>query len=534
MTILAALAAFDTVDAGRLNASENRLMLLRRVDADNQALVAGMADEQAGLRSYLEALTLGPGTPRGAADREYLLAQYFQGAGEVAVTLNRLRSESGQAGLGPQEGDAEKAALAWQAWAQASRAAAEQSHGQPIDPALAAQGPRLFDRFTAADQAFKDETRRASAAAAAQVETQSANHVRLFLAGVAVEALVLLLLAAALMRSVLMPMRRLTETAAMLARGDNPTVPFSSRADEVGSLARALTAWRQAAADRASVFERSPIGICRISTAGTVLESNPSFDRMLGYGAGELTGRAYADLIEPSASDLMAGIEAELVAGRQDRLSRELRYLRRDGTSFWGNLTVAAVHAGDESVDYVVAMIEDIDARKRQELELRFKAAHDPLTKLPNRAALHERLDQAIRRARRGGGELAVIVMDLDRFKPVNDQFGHQAGDQLLRQVARRLQACLRESDVVARLGGDEFAIVLGDDGAAGAATAAAKVRQAFEAPFRVGDHQPVVGVSLGVAVFPHDGVDAAALLQHADAAMYDVKRSRPEERAAG
>src|SRR2546423_7594453 len=212
-----------------------------------------------------------------------------------------------------------------------------------------------------------------------------------------------------------------------------------------------------------SVFERSPIGICRLSTGGVILEANPSLERMLGYSSGELDGRPYRDLTPE------VGHYGELVTGRRERVAVETRYQRRDGSHFWGSLTVSPVHHLDGAVDYFVAMIEDIDHRKRQEFDLLHRAGHDSLTGLPNRSLFDDRLEQALRAARRRRGKVAVLVLDLDRFKPVNDELGHQAGDEVLRRLTDRLTSALRDSDTLARLGGDEFPVVLARHDAAGA-----------------------------------------------------------------
>src|SRR5437763_736968 len=288
-------------------------------------------------------------------------------------------------------------------------AAAEAAAGHPLDPRLDAEGSALFSAFSAADQTLADHVRGATDIAAAAVERQSARHNQIFYSGLAVEALVLLVLAVAVMRSVVRPLARLTRTAEELAAGQETRVPYADRLDEVGSLARALAGWQTSSADMLSVFERSPIGICRLSTGGVILEANPSLERMLGYSSGELDGRPYRDLTPE------VGHYGELVTGLRERVAVETRYQRRDGSHFWGSLTVSPVHNLDGAVDYFVAMIEDIDHRKRQEFELLHRAGHDSLTGLPNRSLFDDRLEQALRAARRRRGKVAVLVLDLDR-----------------------------------------------------------------------------------------------------------------------
>lgn len=156
------------------------------------------------------------------------------------------------------------------------------------------------------------------------------------------------------------------------------------------------------------------------------------------------------------------------------------------------------------------------------------RAMFDPLTGLPNRALLHDRIEQALQRATRDGSGGAVLLVDLDGFKAVNDSLGHQAGDALLAEAAERLAGCVRDSDTVARLGGDEFALLLtGPNNRDGAERVREKVGAALGQPFTVGNSRCVIGASVGIASYPDDATDAAALLEHADQAMYTDKRAR-------
>jgi diguanylate cyclase (GGDEF)-like protein len=175
----------------------------------------------------------------------------------------------------------------------------------------------------------------------------------------------------------------------------------------------------------------------------------------------------------------------------------------------------------------VIVMVEDITVRKVQEQALEHRALHDALTDLPNRTLLNDRLHQAILAGRRDEESVALLVMDLDRFKEVNDAFGHHSGDVLLQQVALRLREQLRGSDTVARLGGDEFAVVLPNiGGLPGAARAARKILRSLEPPFSVERETVDIGASVGIALYPDHGHDAETLLRRADVAMYAAKRS--------
>ena len=520
ISVLAALGVFEAADAHALSDAEARLATYRTLESDNLALASGMNTQAAGLATYVQALTLEPATLRELGDRDTLLGDYVTGSGQVRDSLSRLQQESAQLGIGTEERAVASAARAWQAWAQGRRDAAEAAAGHPLDPRLDAEGSALFSAFSAADQTLADHVRGAIDIAAAAVERQSARHNQIFYSGLAVEAMVLLVLAVAVMRSVVRPLARLTRTAEELAAGQETRVPYADRLDEVGSLARALAGWQTSSADMLSVFERSPIGICRLSTGGVILEANPSLERMLGYSSGELDGRPYRDLTPE------VGHYGELVTGRRERVAVETRYQRRDGSNFWGSLTVSPVHHLDGAVDYFVAMIEDIDHRKRQEFDLLHRAGHDSLTGLPNRSLFDDRLEQALRAARRRRGKVAVLVLDLDRFKPVNDELGHAAGDDVLRKLTGRLGTALRDSDTLARLGGDEFAILLAEQDQAGAQATALKLLEVMEQPFEVEGQRRPIGLSIGIAVFPTDARNPADLMLAADSAMYRAKRN--------
>jgi len=520
ITVLAGMGVFEAADAHSLTVAESTLATYRALETDNLALAAGMNTQAGGLATYVQALTLDPATLRGLGGRETLLGDYLTGSGQVTDSLARIHQETRALNISAGERPVEAAAVAWQTWAKGRRVAAEAEAGHPADPGLDAEGGALLAAFNSADQVFADEVRHASANAAVAVDKQAARHNQVFYTGLAIEALVLVVLAAAVMQSVLRPLARLTRTAEELAAGQTTSVPYAERLDEVGSLARALAGWQTSSADMVSVFERSPIGICRLSTGGVILEANPSLERMLGYSAGELDGRPYRELTPE------VGHYGELVTGRRDRVAVETRYQRQDGSHFWGSLTVSPVHHVDGAVDYFVAMIEDIDHRKRHEFDLLHRAGHDSLTGLPNRSLFDDRLDQALRAARRRRGKLALLVLDLDRFKPVNDELGHAAGDEVLRKLTDRLGTALRDSDTLARLGGDEFGVLLAEEDEAGAQATALKLLEVVEKPFEVEGQRRPVGLSIGIAVFPTDGRSPNELMLAADSAMYRAKRN--------
>jgi diguanylate cyclase (GGDEF)-like protein len=172
----------------------------------------------------------------------------------------------------------------------------------------------------------------------------------------------------------------------------------------------------------------------------------------------------------------------------------------------------------------------DITERKKAEEQLQYTALHDSLTTLPNRRLFEDRLDQAIKTARRSGGRAALFYLDLDGFKSVNDLYGHEAGDTVLRDVAVRIRGCIRTSDTAARVGGDEFVVVLPDvAGREGARLVSQKIVDAIDQPFMVSNQECRVGASIGISLFPDDGSDLEILMKAADRAMYEVKKKRKE-----
>ena len=276
-----------------------------------------------------------------------------------------------------------------------------------------------------------------------------------------------------------------------------------------------------------SLFNESPAGQILSSSDRTIVAVNRAFCDMTGYTEAEILQNGW-DAITPA--DDQAGIFAafeRLWSGELNTMQLERRYRRKDGSWLWGHVSVARVADDLGRARYVIDQVQDISHRKEAQKALEHQALHDALTGLPNRVLARDRLDQAILLARRQQTRVALLIIDLDHFKEVNDTFGHQAGDQLLRQVGERFTAELRETDTVARLGGDEFAIVLLAADAAAASLIAAKLLAALERPFVVEGQALDVGASIGIAVYPDHSDTADSMLRRADIAMYVAKRSR-------
>ncbi|MDK2124287.1 diguanylate cyclase domain-containing protein [Parachitinimonas caeni] len=257
---------------------------------------------------------------------------------------------------------------------------------------------------------------------------------------------------------------------------------------------------------------------------GAPLEVNPALCDMLGYSSDELlTLRLSQVLTEDSIAVLQ---EARAQFGRGHHRF-ELILRRRNEELLTAEVSVSVVPDQDGHVTSVFALVADITARKRNEERVLYLAFYDTLTALPNRYLFGEHVEQALRQRARNGGKLALMFVDLDDFKLVNDNYGHDAGDELLRVVARRLNGCVRQSDTVARMGGDEFTLLLvGIAGAEDAAFVAQKILDALAEPVMVGNAPLQVTASIGIAICPDHGEDATSLRRHADLAMYQAKLS--------
>ena len=254
---------------------------------------------------------------------------------------------------------------------------------------------------------------------------------------------------------------------------------------------------------------------------------SPRLKEMLGYADEEMPNERESLMARVHPDDVPR-IDAARTRHLEDRTVYEVDYRvrRRDGSYFWCRSTGQAVRDESGAVVRFAGSISDIDAHKRAEDELARLAHHDALTGLPNRHLLRDRLNLALAQGRRNDWKIGVMFVDLDGFKAVNDNFGHEHGDRLLIEVGRRLVQCTRGGDTVARLGGDEFAVVLPDMADAQAAgSVAQKILDALSVPHDLGGSEVKIGASIGIACFPQDGDDHASLMRCADSAMYRAKQ---------
>ena len=277
-------------------------------------------------------------------------------------------------------------------------------------------------------------------------------------------------------------------------------------------------------------IENAPDAIVILTPPGEgklprILFVNQAFCRMSGVSAEEVIGRPFeifrAGEIERPVHDILLN-----PLSQHSPFEGEATANRRDGTEYFIEVLLVPIHGAPNQVAYWVAYMKDVSERKAQVATLEQQALHDMLTRLPNRTLLLDRVDQAVRLARRSGAPVGLMLLDLNGFKEVNDTLGHHTGDIVLQQVATRLRDLMRESDTVARLGGDEFAFVLPTArDAASAFRVGQKVLRALESPFVAEGARCEIGASIGIAMFPEHGSDVETLMKRADTAMYDAKR---------
>ncbi|MEW6648014.1 MAG: diguanylate cyclase [Pseudomonadota bacterium] len=275
-----------------------------------------------------------------------------------------------------------------------------------------------------------------------------------------------------------------------------------------------------------SAVEHSPASAIITDSEGNIEYVNPRFVEMTGYLPEEVIGqnpRMWQSGITPlkTYQRLWATIKGgEVWHG-------EVLNKAKDGHLFWENARISPIKNDDGVITHFVAVKEDITERKAQEEIIWRQAHYDGLTGLPNRELFAMRLEQALNQADLSEAQAGLLYIDLDGFKQVNDSFGHAAGDTLLREAARRLLTCVRDSDTVARLGGDEFAMVLAQvHGVSGAQVVAQKVLQVLMQPFQLHEQGVTLSASVGIVLYPDDGDTADALLRHADTAMYRAKEA--------
>jgi len=296
----------------------------------------------------------------------------------------------------------------------------------------------------------------------------------------------------------------------------------SVRRAEVDARRQVEGALRSSEARFRAVFVNAGIGIGIADMAGRIIDVNSSFASMLGYTLAEFRELRVTDFVYPDDAAGMWDLYREIVEGRRDRARVEKRYRHKDGRVVWTNLTASLIRDAAGAPLYTVAMVEDVTARRELQERLRQQAVHDPLTRLPNRTLVQERLAAAFARS---GSRVGVCYLDLDRFKAVNDRLGHDIGDRLLVAVAARLDECVStRGHLVARMGGDEFVILAEDPPPDELATLADLVLDVLQEPVRVDEHQLAISASMGVVECDVDVTTPADVLKAADVTLYWAK----------
>lgn len=284
------------------------------------------------------------------------------------------------------------------------------------------------------------------------------------------------------------------------------------------------------------VLELATDAVIAIDTRSRIVFCNPAAETMFGYTRDELIGETLERLVDPDKAPyhqahvthfLNSGEDARLMAERG-----EIRGQRRNGDCFPARATIMRIEMKDET--WLAAIVEDLTEQYQVEQELRTLAYYDSLTGLPNRSLLHQRLNHALERAHRNHTTVALLFVDINDFKQINDNYGHSVGDRVLREVAGRFTECVRAGDTLARMGGDEFLVLLEGNPAGGrdrdmrpALGASQRLLAALDTPITVDEREFFVSASIGVCLYPDDARSVEEMVQFADLAMYEVKSSR-------
>ncbi|TMV48723.1 EAL domain-containing protein [Paenibacillus mesophilus] len=277
----------------------------------------------------------------------------------------------------------------------------------------------------------------------------------------------------------------------------------------------------------AKVFENASEGIIITDTKGEIISVNPAFSESTGYVREEALGKT-PKMLHSGKQDADFYINMWASIHATGGWQGEIWNRKKNGELFLEWLSINAVRDDKGQITHYIGIFYDITERKQSEEHLKYLAHYDVLTALPNRTLFHDRLQQAILLAARQETRVALLFIDLDRFKPINDTLGHAIGDQLLQQVAKRLKSCVRKSDTVARLGGDEFTVILPRlRNESDVSIVAQNIIDALAVPFRIGDHEVFITTSIGIGIYPFDSTDADSLIKHADWAMYRAKSTR-------
>jgi len=487
-----------------------RSSLASRAQLDNNAYLVGLINQETGLRGYINTGEAG------------FLEPYQLGAQQSQAAGQRIRAETNDPALLADFAATVRAAEDWRAWAALRIAVVEGTHGPVVNPDQALIGKGFFDAFRRADDAVSVLAAWDAASAQADLGRSQQLLIALLIGAMATATVAILGLGVTVREHVLLPLADLASVARRLATGAAATIPGERRLDEVGDLSRALRTWQHTLQGQKQLYNLSIDLLCVAGFDGYFKELNPAWETVTGFSREELMARPYFDFVHADDRESTLAEAAKIASG-----ARTLRFLNRyqckDGSYKWLDWTSAPVI--EEGLMYAVA--RDVSEAKAATEVLAYQAVHDSLTDLPNRVLFTDRLEQSLRLADRDRAPRALLLLDLDRFKGVNDALGHAAGDQLLKQFAQRVRDRMRSSDTIARLGGDEFAVLPGvPTDVAGATFLAQKLADCVNEPFLLDGRPVAIGTSIGIAVYPEHARDAETLLRCADAAMYAAKKA--------
>jgi diguanylate cyclase (GGDEF)-like protein/PAS domain S-box-containing protein len=391
-----------------------------------------------------------------------------------------------------------------------------------------------------------------------RLDTRLREYTMAFLATLLVTLVLSYFIASRLQRPISLPLRDLVSTAAAISGAQNYSIRAQSRShDEFGLLVTSFNGMldqiennreqlekqvaertselvfanaqlRRAEEKYRAIFEDAVIGIFQATPDGRPLRINRALAELHGYDSpdqlmSEVSNVVTDFFVQPSRmNELMSELKEKGFVRHV-----ELEFYRKDRTKKWVMANIRSVRDASGAITLLEGTMEDITDRKRAEEQVQFLAFYDALTGLPNRTLLGDRLANALASARRRSEKVAVLFLDLDRFKIINDSLGHSCGDLLLQEVAIRLKKSAREHDTVARLGGDEFVIVMaGIKDVADAAVGAERIMDNICTEFVIQGHSLTVSCSIVISIYPDHGTDSETLVKHADAAMYCAKEN--------
>ncbi len=272
------------------------------------------------------------------------------------------------------------------------------------------------------------------------------------------------------------------------------------------------------------IIEHTMEGVVITNGEGNITSVNPAFCEITGYSEAEIINQ-HPDLLNSDRQPPEFYVELWNTVRSTGSWRGEVWNQRKNGEVYPAWMTISCVRDEHDHILHYVVVFSDITSIKQSQSQLEHLAHHDSLTNLPNRLLFEDRLQHAISQSKRQGHQLAVLFLDLDRFKNINDTLGHSMGDELLKEVAKRLQHLLRDGDTAARLGGDEFTILVENlEDPSQAAVVASKIQESFKTPYKIAGRELHITTSIGISIYPEDGQSVADLTKNADAAMYQAK----------